>query len=318
MNHLIFGGSGFLGSHLQEFIKENYQNDQVYSYDIKNTASNDVRKKINIDIPDLSNSIIYHLAAVHITPGHLDHEYFETNVYGAEQVCDFATRAQIKTIIFTSSIAPYGPSEYLKDENTLPMPTTPYGISKLTAEYIFKAWQSADPKHRVLFIVRPGVIFGKNEGGNFSRLYNSLKKGFFFYPGRRDTIKACIYVKDVVKILYNAGQREVPGCETYNLTYNPAPTIEEICKAMAKVTNVKSPKVLVPGIALISAAGMMYYGAKALGKNINGIHPERVKKLMVSTNISGRKLDSSIYKLTYSLSAALKDWYNENEEKGLY
>ena len=323
MNHLIFGGSGFLGSHLLKYIRDNHKNEQVYSYDIQGKVINsfidlDVRETINIDIPDLSNSVIYNLAAVHTTPGHPDHEYFETNIYGAERICDFATRAKINTIVFTSSIAPYGPSEVLKEESTLPMPNTPYGISKLTAEYIFKAWQSADPVNRKVFIVRPGVIYGKNEGGNFSRLYNSLKLGFFFYPGRRDTIKACVYVKDVVRILYNAGQNELPGTVTYNLTYNPAPTIEQICEAMAKVTGVKPPRVLVPGLALISAAGTMYYGARAIGKNISGIHPDRVKKLMISTNISGEKLEESSYKLSYNLLDSITDWFAENQKKGLY
>jgi nucleoside-diphosphate-sugar epimerase len=323
MNHLIFGGSGFIGTHLKIFIEGKLNHEKVYSYDIKKKVSEDfteldVRKPIYIDLPSIGNSVIYNLAAVHTTPGHPDHEYFETNVYGAEHVCDFAARNNIQTIVFTSSIAPYGASEDLKLEDTLPMPSTPYGISKLTAEYIYKVWQSAEPERRRLVIVRPGVVFGKQEGGNLTRLYNSISKGFFFYPGRRDTYKASIYVKDVVRILFEVGQAILPGEETYNLTYYPAPTIERICKTMAKVTGMRQPKLLVPGRALISAAGTAYLGAKMFGKNINGIHPDRVRKLMTSTNISGRKLDQSPYKLQFSLSEAMEDWYNDCEKTGLY
>jgi nucleoside-diphosphate-sugar epimerase len=323
MNHLIFGGSGFIGTHLKQYIESNFAEESIYSYDIRKKVSNgfidlDVRKPVNIDIPNISDSIIYNLAAVHTTPGHPDHEYFETNVYGAEHICDFANRHDINTIVFTSSIAPYGASETLKVESTLPMPNTPYGISKLTAEYIYKVWQSADPEKRKLVIVRPGVVFGKHEGGNLTRLYNSLSKGFFFYPGRRDTYKASVYVKDVVRILYDAGQNMLPGEETYNLTYYPAPTIERICKTMAKVTGVRLPKILVPGSALISAAGTAYFGARMLGKSINGIHPDRVRKLMTSTNISGRKLDHSPYKLQFTLYEAMEDWFNDCEKSGLY
>ena len=39
-------------------------------------------------------------------------------------------------MIFTSSIAPYGPSEELKTESSLPVPQTPYGASKLEAESV--------------------------------------------------------------------------------------------------------------------------------------------------------------------------------------
>lgn len=324
MNHLIFGGSGFIGTHLKRYINETLSlPDKVFSYDLKKKVSDgfeilDVRKQIDLKLDDVSNSIIYNLAAVHTTPGHPDHEYFEANIFGAENVCNFARKNGIQTIVFTSSIAPYGASEDLKTEDTLPMPNTPYGISKLTAEYIHKLWQAEDPGNRTLIIVRPGVVFGKQEGGNFTRLYNSLKKGFFFYPGRKDTIKASVYVKDVARILYEAAQKEIPGYVTYNLTYFPAPTIEEICTTMAQATNVKPPKVLVPGWALKSAAGSAYFGARVLGKNISGIHPDRVKKLMVSTNISGEKLSRSPYRLQFTLREALEDWYKDCGEAALY
>ncbi|CAH0198941.1 N-acetyl-alpha-D-glucosaminyl-diphospho-ditrans, octacis-undecaprenol 4-epimerase [Pedobacter sp. Bi27] len=324
MNHLIFGGSGFIGTHLKDYISKTLSlADPVYSYDIKKKVSEDftildIRQRINLKLDGVNNSVIYNLAAVHTTPGHPDHEYFETNIFGAQNVCDFARKNNINTIVFTSSIAPYGASEDYKTEETLPMPNTPYGISKLTAEYIHKLWQSEDPENRKLIIVRPGVVFGKEEGGNFTRLYNSLKKGFFFYPGRKDTIKACVYVKDVARILYEAGQKEKPGHITFNLTYFPAPTIEEICITMAKATHIKAPKILVPGWALKTAAGSAYFGARVLGKNISGIHPDRVKKLMISTNISGEKLSQSPYKLQFSLMAALTDWYNDCESVGLY
>ena len=43
----------------------------------------------------------------------------------------FAEKWNIKKIVFTSSIAPYGAAEELKKETSLPTPNTAYGISKL-------------------------------------------------------------------------------------------------------------------------------------------------------------------------------------------
>ena len=54
---------------------------------------------------------------------------------------------------------------------------------------------------RQLLIVRPGVVFGKGENGNFTRLYWAIRGHKFAYPGRKDTIKACIYVKELVRFL---------------------------------------------------------------------------------------------------------------------
>ncbi len=48
-----------------------------------------------------------------------------------------------------------------------------------------------------------------------------------------------------------------------------------------------------------------------------GICPARVRKLMVSTNISGRKLAGSGYKFRYTLEEAIADWYGDNGGKWL-
>ena len=100
------------------------------------------------------------LAAIHREPGHQDYEYFETNLKGAENVCSWADQVGCNKIIFTSSIAPYGPAEEPKDEQSLTVPVTAYGSSKLAAEKIHIAWQHKDIEGRQLVIVRPGVVFG--------------------------------------------------------------------------------------------------------------------------------------------------------------
>ncbi|TDQ09972.1 NAD-dependent epimerase/dehydratase family protein [Pedobacter metabolipauper] len=323
MDHLIFGGAGFIGTHLKMYIDSLQINgDTVYSYDICSHAGNesiltDVRNPIDLKISN-SDAVIYNLAAIHTTPGHPDHSYFETNIYGAENICNFARDNHIQTIVFTSSIAPYGVSEDLKTEDSLPMPNTPYGISKLTAEYIHKIWQAEEPHIRRLIIVRPGVVFGKYENGNFTRLYHAIKSGFFFYPGRRDTIKASIYVKDVARILYKASKKESPGIILLNLTYYPAPTIEEICENIGDATGLSVPRFLIPARVLKHVAGTVYFGSTMFGKKINGIHPERVKKLMISTNISGLKLSQSEYRLQFTLKEAIADWFDDCEHKDLF
>ncbi len=326
MNYLIFGGGGFIGGHLTKYISEqNVSLDNIYNLDICNSKNTyvkhtyvDVRKPIVLNIENASSSIIFNLAAIHVTPGHEENSYFETNVLGAENVCNFARQHNINTIVFTSSIAPYGVSEDLKSESTLPIPKTPYGISKLTAEYVHKLWQNEQPDIRRLIIVRPGVVFGRGEGENFTRLYTALKKGFFFYPGRKDTIKAAVYVKDAVRILYETAIFEIPGITMFNLTYFPAPTIEEICQVISKVTKVKKPKLVVPHHALKLFATLLYTSAKFFGVKMNGIHPDRVKKLTISTNISAKKLSETRYSIKYDLEESIVDWFNDCHEEGLY
>lgn len=56
--------------------------------------------------------------------------------------------------------------------------------------------------------------------------------------------------------------------------------------------------------------------AQALGSPM-GICPARVKKLQISTNISGTKLANSGYIFKYTFEEAIKDWYKDNYKKGL-
>ena len=59
------------------------------------------------------------------------HEYFETNVEGSKNICNFADHTTCKNIIFTSSIAVYGTGDYEKNETTKLTPSSAYGKSKL-------------------------------------------------------------------------------------------------------------------------------------------------------------------------------------------
>ena len=53
-----------------------------------------------------------------------------------------------------------------------------------------------------------------------------------------------------------------------------------------------------------------------IGGKAVGIHPARVKKLMISTNICGKKLAESGYKFHYSLEETFADWFEDcNKEQ---
>ena len=336
MNYIITGGTGFIGTHLTNLIKEHYPDAHVWNLDIVKPGTPnpvvkdykpalregqtlqstyvecDIRKPIG-DLPFIptEDDIIFNFAAVHRTPGHEDHEYFETNIRGAENVCAFAEKWGIRKIVFTSSIAPYGAAEELKEETTLPTPNTPYGISKLVAEKIHQAWQNGG-KDRHLTIVRPGVVFGKGENGNFTRLYWAIRGHKFAYPGRKDTIKACIYVKELVRfILWNVTERK-SLFEIYNCCFEPAYTIEHIVQAMKKVTGLTQFVPDIPNWIIMPTATII----GALGAPM-GICPARVKKLQISTNICGKKLAGCGYKFKWTFEEALEDWFEDNDRKVL-
>jgi GlcNAc-P-P-Und epimerase len=318
VKYILFGGRGFIGTHFSNQLEA--QNMDHVIYDIKDPEESqnhlDVRTELNITGYS-ENDVIVNLAAIHKTPGHSEKEYFETNILGAENVCNFARRNNINTILFTSSIAPYAASEKLKSEQTLPMPNTPYGVSKLVAEEIHKRWQVEKPRERKLIILRPGVVFGLGEGGNFTRLYQSLKKGVFVYPGRDDTLKACIYVKDLVNSMSEMAQNFPPGMHLLNMCYEKPYTIKEIVETMCKVTGMNPKRRRIPARLLYTISKLLKGVNTLLGWNILGIHPDRITKLMISTNISGEKLKQTGCQMRFSLHEAITDWFIDNNSKEL-
>lgn len=330
-NAIITGGSGFVGTHLTEYLLETGSYDRIVNIDIRPPDEShsypadsyvhldmDVRESIpSAPLQELgcdANSVIFDLAAICRIPGYPAVDYFRTNILGAEHVCGLARDLGCRTMVFTSSIAPYGASEELKTEESIPQPDNPYGSSKLVAEYIHRSWYREDPDRRRLTILRPGIIFGRNEQANFSRLFTSLKRGFFVYPGRKTTKKACVYVKDVARACeYFAVNTR--GCELYNLVYEEAPTIEEICCVLHEKTGVRRARLVMPGKLLIFSAYIIKIMGDIINRDFTGIHPDRVEKVMVSTNISGKKLSKSGFKLKYSLEQGITEWFDECNDR---
>lgn len=326
---VVFGGNGFIGVFFSRYLLEAGVVEKVYLFDheplvYKSSAfrkglvesdarlvvvDGDVRRPIDWT-PTEAPSLIANFAAIHREPGHEDFEYYETNTLGAENVCAWAEKLGCERIIFTSSISPYGPSEEVKDERSLPVPATAYGGSKLAAEKIHQIWQARDDIKRRLVIVRPGVVFGPGEGGNVSRLIKAVLRRYFFYMGNRDTRKAGVYVKELCSAMWWVLQQQEAKREhvsLFNMSMNPGPSIEEYVNAVCKVAGVERTVPGVPYRLLLAASYVIDAVAKPLGIT-HPFSPVRIRKLVRSNNILPTYLAENGYPYLYTLESALADW----------
>jgi nucleoside-diphosphate-sugar epimerase len=311
---IIFGGAGFIGCHLLRRLEGERLYDELYSVDVAEPRFHvDGVKLIRFDIRDpIPPTLcgegpfdIYNLAAVHTTPGHEDWEYFWTNVHGATNVCRFAKEVGAERILFTSTMMVYGPTEAPKDEDARLEPVNAYGRSKILAEGIHRLWQSEQAGRCRLTIVRPGVIYGLEERGNFTRLSQALKARRFFFPGRTDTIKACGYVEDLVSsMLYMQERNE--AVTLYNFCHPERYSIADICSAFVKVGGYPRPRFVVPfwllGLAAFGFEMLSWLGLKT------DINRARVRKLYESTNMVPKRLPEAGFAYRFDLSAGLADW----------
>jgi len=252
-------------------------------------------------------SLIYNLAATHRTPGHPPDEYFETNIAGAINVVALAKSCDVKTIVFTSSISVYGPCEDEVSETSQLTPVSSYGRSKRLAEQIHTQWL-ADAPDRRLVTVRPGVIFGPGEGGNYTALARSLSRGYFFYPGRRTTVKSGGYVDELLRTMDFALSRPERYC-LYNFVYPDQSTIQEIVNTFGRVMGRRYTPMMLPW-PLLRAAAAALQATGALGLR-TVIHPDRVMKLVQSTRIAPGWLLTNGYEFSTNLKTALENWRDE-------
>lgn len=311
---IVFGGAGFIGSHLIRQLHEGGEYDEIFCVDIATPrfktdgasyVNFNVLEPIPADLCGTGPADIFNLAAVHTTPGHEDWEYYWTNIHGASHVCRFASAVGCQSLVFTSSISVYGPSEEQKDETSKLEPTSAYGRSKLLAEGVHKLWQSEQPTTRRVTIVRPAVIYGHTERGNFTRLAGLLSRGRFVYPGRKDTIKSCGYVKDLIRsMLFMRSHND--GVATYNFCRPERYTSEQICAAFGKVAGYAAPRIVAP-MWLIELAALPFEIVSALGFK-NDINRERVRKLFNSTNIYPKRLLDEGFDFRYDIVGSLADW----------
>lgn len=250
---------------------------------------------------------VMHLAAVCKEPGYPWRDYYANNADATRRLCRAADRAGVENIIFTSTMMTFAAGPERRSESDFCDPDTAYGCSKLQAEEILRAWQAARPGRR-LRIIRPGVVFGPGDEGNVRRLIRALHRRRFAYIGRRDTVKGCVYIKDLVRLLVQLIDDDGPH-DTYHAVYPQPTTIQDIVEAINLAWEWKRRPPTVPYQPALAAAAPFAL-IDPLGTRF-GVHPRRIQKLYLDTNISAERLADIAFTPQYSLAEALIDWRKE-------
>jgi UDP-glucose 4-epimerase len=155
---LITGGAGYIGSHIaNEFLREG-KNIVIYDSLFRGSESrvNYLRQKYGREIPLIVADIrdakefalalqthkpdgVIHTAALKAVGESIDmpDEYFEVNHQATKEILKAMSRLNIKRFVFSSTAAVYGSPDTRSpiQEDGPTKPISPYGASKLAAEY---------------------------------------------------------------------------------------------------------------------------------------------------------------------------------------
>lgn len=312
--YLLFGGSGYIGCHLASRLRRRHPDAHIILADlvpplpwlpssVAEWQQCDVREPIHGPLVGVRPHWTINLAAVHREPGHLDEEYFATNTPGARNVCEFASIVGCKNLLFTSSIAVYGPRDIPCTENVSLRPTTAYGRSKLDAERIHATWQASDDR-RKLVVARPGVVYGPHDPGNILRMINAIRGGYFVLPGPRRLRKSYAYIEGLLDSIEWSMARPEPAV-VYNYVDHPTEQIGAIVEYARRFVGRRLPVPAVPLPLLLLIANV---GRWTLGDLVGPLHPTRVRKAATQTWIVPELLESKGFEFRYTFASALEDW----------
>ena len=180
MKILITGATGFIGSHLTDFLLKKGM--KIVAFDRYNPNYNlgwlehhKKNKNINFifgDVRDYDSvyksmkgcKAVFHLAALGGIPYSYDSPlaYYKTNVEGSYNVLEAAKVQNLNQIILTSTSETYGTAQYVPIDEKHPMSAqSPYSASKISADFLgLSYWNSFNMPIK---IVRPFNVFGPRQ-----------------------------------------------------------------------------------------------------------------------------------------------------------
>jgi len=268
MRALITGITGFVGSHLAEFLLdkdievhgtlrwrsktnniEHIRNDlHLIDCDIRDGSS--VQDAVKKSEPDL----IFHLAAQSFVPTswHAPSETLTTNIIGNLNVLEAVRKLEIDPIIqVAGSSEEYGfvaPDKLPITEKNELRPLSPYGVSKVTQDLLSIQYNKSYGLKTIVTRAfnhtgpRRGDVFVES---NFAKQIAEIEKQKckpVIFVGNLEARRDYTDVRDVVRAYYLATQKCKPG-EAYNICSEKAWKISEVLDLLLKSSKRKDIEV---------------------------------------------------------------------------
>lgn len=255
MKILVTGGAGFIGSHLIDALSKNADDDIIILDNFYRRKIDNIKihlKNIKIINGDVRNynllkkirkvDFVYHLAAQsNVVGSFFNPDYaVSSNIEGTYNILKYASKNNVKRLIFSSSREVYGNPKYLPVDESHPLnPINIYGATKVAGEMLCKAFfKNQNLKITVLRITN---VYGPRDKYRVIPIFleNARNnKDLELFGGKQtlDFIWICDVIKSIIKISRN---NKYIG-ETINIGTGMGTSIENLAKIIVKMTNSES------------------------------------------------------------------------------
>jgi GlcNAc-P-P-Und epimerase len=304
MKILIIGSEGFVGHYLKEKLDTLSIAYDCFDIKLHGNFYGDIRRAEDFNSLPTDYNLIINLAAVHKDNIDSRAEYIDTNVHGSENICNFAAKHSINKVIFLSSVAIYGFSDKLIDENAPHNFFNYYGESKHLAEQVYQDWQLKSPARKIV-IIRPTVIFGEGNRGNVFNLINQIAKFGPLVIGDGENIKSICYVRNVVDFIIHASQH-TQEIIISNYVDLPNHSMNKFTSTVSKAIFLKHRQVRKIPYLFAYSIGKFFDYLRALCKIKSSISSVRVQKFKESTVFASSSDVFSSFAPAFTLDNAIE------------
>ena len=216
MRIVVTGGAGFVGAHLTRALVARGDEVTILDVGITSPLLDDVpdvtRRRCDIgswtqlthELRRAAPEVVFHTAGIlSASAEDRPHAAYDANATGTWNVLQAASLLGIPRVVFTSTMATYGPGvPSVADQTTQQRPTTMYGVTKVFGELLgeyFGLHLGLDFR-----AVRLPALMGPGRGPGGASAYGSLivseaaRSGAYTVPVAPATVMALAYIKDVV------------------------------------------------------------------------------------------------------------------------